>query len=815
MKKKKLFVSFCLLGLLVSCNASSLSSQINDLTNENNILKDENLSLIDQRNQLLEEQSETLTLLEAIMARLEAQDEKLSLLDTIETKLGDLDMIQTKLNEFETIKDKLEDLNSIQEQLDLIKLKLDTFDSVIVKLDDLANKVNSIDATLEATNSQIQSILTKLEDLDSLAEQIDLLASELNTVKSNIQTANDNIQLVLTKLGDLDTMQDELDSITLKLGKLDELSQTLAGIVSDLDSLDNSIITIGNNLLAALSKFDDLGQQLEDLENSLEGLQIMVENLNEIARRSDEREVNSYLLLEGFDEDYISFFKEQTEHLLGKGYSLSEIIDYFEENFEVDNFLFNNDDLSTTSHLTFSKPKAKQFNDVTVDIYYHDALIKTHTLFDTDNFEFDFDAPNYGKYEAVVSVNYDDVTIETEHDLGVTSSHYNMAVLNGTLPILLYTADSFLHESNYPTFVSLTDRPATYIWDELPENTYKFPSFVFDQYGAANWRTGGMVGLSDWIKELHDTDPTSTFTLNCVDNYSGVAVYAFDRYQIPENLWNVNIWTDGSFTMGTLNGYTNSILNARKGAVTAYRQSVKNLNSSEILNSNKSAGDLYSFALAFVAVVQNSNYYVATLSGLTVSDPNVLDVINQKVTVKAVPDLFDSLIFENKINEFEYLLGTRWGEEPEDGVSYYFNSPKGKYLLILGTSTAGENPTATTKYYTFDEYINIIIDNYGDEYQILYKGHPAYPSSTARKAMFATHNIVDLKAQIPVEVLMYIYPNVYIGGYRGTSFVSSQEGQTIFFFGTQAYIRSLASLRDLMDTTNIFENTVYIYDETK
>lgn len=167
------------------------------------------------------------------------------------------------------------------------------------------------------------------------------------------------------------------------------------------------------------------------------------------------------------------------------------------------------------------------------------------------------------------------------------------------------------------------------------------------------------------------------------------------------------------------------------------------------------------------------------------------------------------------INDFEYLLGTRWGENPEDGMSYYFNSPKGKYILILGTSPSGENPNSTNKYYTFNEYLDIVLDTYGEEYEVFYKGHPAYPSNEERKTIFSNEGVVELRSSIPVEILMYIYPNVYIGGYRGSSFLSSMDGQTLFFFGTENFVKLQTTLKDLIETTNKFSNTQYLFDELK
>ena len=106
----------------------------------------------------------------------------------------------------------------------------------------------------------------------------------------------------------------------------------------------------------------------------------------------------------------------------------------------------------------------------------------------------------------------------------------------------------------------------------------------------------------------------------------------------------------------------------------------------------------------------------------------------------------------------------------------------------------------------------MVYSSYGDEYEILYKGHPAYPSNEERKTLFGEKNIVELRNTIPVEIMMYIYPNVYVGGYRSTAFISSFQDQTLFFFGTQQFIEGQATLKDMILNTTIFANTSYLYN---
>lgn len=286
---------------------------------------------------------------------------------------------------------------------------------------------------------------------------------------------------------------------------------------------------------------------------------------------------------------------------------------------------------------------------------------------------------------------------------------------------------------------------------------------------------------------------------------------ALDRYQIPEENYTVNIWTGGTFTDKALASYTSmNVVNLWTNYLKTFRETLINIPTEEITYSTI-RGDVERHAFAY-SLMDNVNYFVTSLKGSTGLPENIQKLMSDHITVVTVSQLFDKLRDSGRMKGFEYLLGTRWGDAPEDGLSTYFNSEKGKYLLILGTSTSGETPNSSNKYYSFNDYINLVYDLYGDEYEIFYKGHPSHPSSSERKYMFAEKNIVELRNTIPVEIMMYIYPNVYVGGYRSTSFVSSLQDQTLFFFGTKSFIDGQATLKDMIQYTNIFDNTVYLYN---
>src|SRR5690606_217682 len=118
---------------------------------------------------------------------------------------------------------------------------------------------------------------------------------------------------------------------------------------------------------------------------------------------------------------------------------------------------------------------------------------------------------------------------------------------------------------------------------------------------------------------------------------------------------------------------------------------------------------------------------------------------------------FDNVENSEKLSDLERLLNTRWGDGENDGISSMFKGEPIKNLLILGTSTSGE---VHNTYATFEQYIQYIVEVYGDEYKIFYKGHPSYPPNSARLALFNQYNIQIIPNSIPVETVMLLYPEI-------------------------------------------------------
>lgn len=134
----------------------------------------------------------------------------------------------------------------------------------------------------------------------------------------------------------------------------------------------------------------------------------------------------------------------------------------------------------------------------------------------------------------------------------------------------------------------------------------------------------------------------------------------------------------------------------------------------------------------------------------------------------------------------------------------YFKDENAKYLIITGTkpfySSIGKEK--------FENILNEIYKEYGEEYTLLYKPHPSALPDEEQQKFLENLNIQVLPGRIPMEAIMFIYPNVKIGGFPSTLYLSAEEGQTFFFIeeNKETLDQPLDQLYDKLFTGSKFYN---------
>ena len=494
-----------------------------------------------------------------------------------------------------------------------------------------------------------------------------------------------------------------------------------------------------------------------------------------------------------------------------------------------------------TISVTGTAKTGETFAGAEISLYYGDELVESKAAAESVSFE----APHHGIF-TVKLIKDEQTLVETEAK--VWASSYRIAYFNATLPVTMFMTSVFSDQSGnleylqgesgftesgacaVPTYIYL-ERTQTFNWDELPENAYAFPS------GNVEWWSG-FYAASDFIAELYSMDSSSVFSFNFADNYATLVTLFAWRNQLPAENYTVNIWTDGT---GTYNGINGSVVD--QSAYDAIRSAQEDLSAemeaaadsdarfelaeeyiAEWIDSEEHPNQIDCFGWSFVFACENENvnYAVNSLEGLFTDTDNeeiaaFKELAEENLTVVPLNAMLSVLrADEAGFRAFEFLYQTRWiGEDGEEhSYSDIFGASEKPNLLILGTSVSGE-AVSDAQPYTFLEYYEYLQKAYGDTYDIFYKAHPSYPIDSfedGRAQLFEEDGVVDITpAQIPVELFMFFYEDVYICGYFGSSFYSSQKGQTICFFNTEAVVRANETALAMIEE-GIFEGTVYLGD---
>lgn len=705
-----------------------------------------------------------------------------------------VDTIQSDILDLES---RLQDLeNLLGEQNIVITQQNATISEQAQTILENANEINLLKTTIQAMTLTVElqgaSITTLQNSLEAgaalIAEnklEIDTLKSDLTALDSVVTSAVGQIQLLDGLIQSLQTLSDSFsNSISSMLTSITQLQQDLAELAemqNDTDDEISNILTTLNGLSATLSSYEETQENLDALitllSNRVGQLELSVLNLEVITGITIQFEQAGYSLDASIQLDV-------PESLSINGY------EYIGSNLIINHPLKS----SVTGN-----PFVKQ---VSVN---------------ADAKEIDFSVLYHGMYKGDLSVLYSNGTDTKAYNFVLTlplkSEHYNIAWLNATMPLLLFASDVLTgYYDNGFTYIEI-ERARTYDYAKLPNNVKPIPAYAspslgnYNQTSVPNFltsidpRTGSAHAVA-WLEELYDMNNNSTFTFATVDNVAAVITGVY-MSKIPIANIDFVVYTDGSFTTWMLNtayggssGYDNY----------GYR-TIEFLDWAQKIDSGQTTT---SFNTHFILpAVENANfkYVINSTSGLDFNTNMLAKFNTLDVRVTSVVDAFASVSAAGNLNALEYLLKTRWGDEPDQSMSVYFSGTPSKNLLILGTSPTAE---ANANYATFNKYIDYIVDNYGTEYKLFYKGHPSWPSSEDRLLMFANNDIAVLPNSIPVETLMLLYNDVYVGGYTSTSFQSSLVGQTLFFFGPQSLIEGNATLKSMIQAGVIFANTVYL-----
>lgn len=372
------------------------------------------------------------------------------------------------------------------------------------------------------------------------------------------------------------------------------------------------------------------------------------------------------------------------------------------------------------------------------------------------------------------------------------------------------------------------ERPSTADEKLLPENV-TLMNDIDEKYNSGKLNAENTKKCMGYVKKVYETYPNAHYTLFTDDLRAQYELCLMTYNGIPESQYNVILGSDGIASYTTMNSYLLSGLDQDKvGESTEesgkfndkwnyyaywyheYKKRMANHDfwDQRFLNSN--GGGTY--IMWEEASQDNVEYWIQWPQLLKVNVGGLQELLNEKMNLveKHHNDMYASLSDKSKEDFLNLVLaGAFKGSDYPEGTNFkelydttympgYADKSK-KYMIISGTSQAGEGDTTGKN---FEARVDAVIKEFGDEYTYLYKPHPRWPASSiqGRQEYLDSKGIVELPAQTPMEVLLWTYPEVYVGGYSSSLYMSATtKGQVKFFLaaGPKSLSDPLPAIYDL------------------
>lgn len=462
---------------------------------------------------------------------------------------------------------------------------------------------------------------------------------------------------------------------------------------------------------------------------------------------------------------------------------------------------------------------------ISAKMYYGDTVTQNLTKIiplQNDKTEYIINLENFGKYSVTIEYLKNNISVSASETItvGIAASEYNLALINATFPVTLFSlslwdgTDCCITKDTLgnpiPT-IAIFERLAAWDWNSLPENVYKLPTAPASDYNGkfADWGKARNQMIA-YVKDLYEISPNAFFHYYSTDNYIENMLMVLTANQIPESQYRVVLLSDGS---GTYSIFNKTFQNDADGSLyadmcndwTALKQKTYENGYFDAswakypVRLNYQCLENYA---SIAAADDNIEWWVARTDGtFNISNQELLNQVKANCTIKNLSGMLKAVQDAGKSSDFQKLYHF-------DNDMFSEASRTGKpVMLILGSKITSEK--------NFKDYAKMAMEYYGDTYAYYYKGHPGTPTSLypSKQQDLDELDIIDVDSSIPAELIMFFFPDIYICGYNSTTFqsVESDEMACGMFNMTKAtgLTKTYGEMLDFFATPINSSNTIY------
>ena len=393
------------------------------------------------------------------------------------------------------------------------------------------------------------------------------------------------------------------------------------------------------------------------------------------------------------------------------------------------------------------------------------------------------DFKDYGKFSLSVTFLKDGATVgqAAPQTIGVVADTYNISPVSATLPVTFFSlhlwGDNNIRESG--PVILMMERPAAYDWDALPSNVYGLP-FLSDaelRYQPGDFNAAGEAFrehqqiMADYVHDLMEVSPDSTYNLYCVDVYLNLVHRVIYANRIPEDQYTIKLLSDGTFTaarVASIYGGSNPAATHER-LVSEWEQHKANAYKNGVIDADI-VNNCSQYLWAMVDSEPNAELWVARKDLLkTTGDGNAFGQqmqANPKLVQVNIGNLLAQNIKSSETNTAEFKALYNFND------SFFAEAEaQGKDAMVfLGTRVTTEP--------TFVNYARFVMSYYGDSYVYYYKGHPGTPTDLypEKVSQLESLGIIDVDSSIAAELILFFNPEIYLSGYSSSTYASVPVG---------------------------------------
>ncbi len=389
----------------------------------------------------------------------------------------------------------------------------------------------------------------------------------------------------------------------------------------------------------------------------------------------------------------------------------------------------------------------------------------------------------------------------------------NIIMTSATIPPMLAMLNTI--DSNNQTYMWVGRQNTIYSTDNL-RDAYASVNMIEQWSTASNIPKSVVNSMSQYVSNTwYGSNKDCKYEIYVTDYGILSALYLVESIKIPAAYYNIHMLEDGSAAYSRF--YVDDNYDDATEGKANFDANLAGLNSviASMRNGTYTAPqDFSNYQYSYVAsTLSNCDYYLQYPELLVSENEEIQDMMDNgtmKLVKKHQTELFNGLTDEGKSKVKSIILDPALDAimTPEEG--------KSKVLMITGTSFTGEGNDLNKDTFTngencrFEQYVKYLVDTYGDEYTIVYKGHPSWgllenelessrwvdasrlngltveqgrAAAERRVQFFNDLGIRILPAQTPAEAFIWAYSDVLsLCGYDSSLYFNAPKENMLAFF---------------------------------